>query len=302
MAADRGGQPSAFAEAIGYAAPGTAEFLVDGPDVYFLELNGRIQVEHPVTEAVTGLDIVELQLRVAAGDVIDPDVASAGHAIEARLYAEDPRDVPAPGRPYRPARAAAAEFASTRGSRRVTRSARRTTPAREADRARADTRGGDRRLTHALDETVVGGVTTNLPFLRWLVAPSGLQGRRLSTAFLLDHAPLSARPHRPAPRAFARRGGSTSPPGPGTRPGRRRRLSRCGTRRRHGSITAPMPGTVIGVEVSAGDGSTARQTLVVLEAMKMEMPVAAPFAATVTAVHVEPGDHVAAGTLLVELG
>ena len=81
----------AFAEAIGYRNAGTAEFLVDGPDVFFLELNGRIQVEHPVTEELTGLDIVELQLRVADGEDLDLDVVPRGHAVEARLYAEDPR-------------------------------------------------------------------------------------------------------------------------------------------------------------------------------------------------------------------
>ena len=70
----------------------------------------------------------------------------------------------------------------------------------------------------------------------------------------------------------------------------------------HGTIAAPMPGTVIGVGVAVGDSVTPHQPLVVLEAMKMEMPVLAPFSATVTAVHVAPGDQVAAGAPLVELG
>ena len=294
---------SAFAQAIGYVGAGTAEFLVDGPDVYFLELNGRIQVEHPVTEAVTGLDIVELQLRVAAGDVIDPYVASAGHAIEARLYAEDPVN-------FLPQAGHLDRLVLPRGIRV-------DTGVEEGDEvgtaydpllAKLIAHGSTRdeaieKLTHALDETVVGGVTTNLPFLRWLVGHPAFRAGEVSTAFLLDHAPLSASPHRPAPRAFARPWRLNLPnPAPAPAPDIDAVLPGADAAARHGSITAPMPGTVIGVEVSAGDRVTARQTLVVLEAMKMEMPVAAPFAAAVTAVHVEPGDQVAAGTPLVELG
>ena len=81
----------AFARAIGYRSAGTAEFMVTGEDFYFLELNGRIQVEHPVTEAVTGVDLVQEQIRIAQGARISPSAPPLdGHAVEVRLYAEDP--------------------------------------------------------------------------------------------------------------------------------------------------------------------------------------------------------------------
>src|SRR2546430_8046203 len=82
----------AFARAIGYRNAGTAEFMLDGRDFWFLELNGRIQVEHPVTELVTGVDLVQEQLRLAQGEPLQvTQCYLEGHAVEVRLYAEDPR-------------------------------------------------------------------------------------------------------------------------------------------------------------------------------------------------------------------
>ena len=84
----------AFARAIGYESAGTAEFVLDGRDFFFLELNARIQVEHPVTELVTGVDLVREQLRIASRrGAVRPcdDCDLRGHAVEVRLYAEDPR-------------------------------------------------------------------------------------------------------------------------------------------------------------------------------------------------------------------
>ena len=82
----------AFARAIGYRSAGTAEFMLDGRDFFFLELNGRIQVEHPVTELVTGVDLVREQLRIAQGERLEASNSLLqGHAVEVRLYAEDPR-------------------------------------------------------------------------------------------------------------------------------------------------------------------------------------------------------------------
>src|SRR6185369_14637260 len=86
------GAAVAFARAIGYRSAGTAEFMLDGRDFWFLELNGRIQVEHPVTELVTGIDLVQEQLRIAQGEPIQVTNCSLeGNAVEVRLYAEDPR-------------------------------------------------------------------------------------------------------------------------------------------------------------------------------------------------------------------
>jgi acetyl/propionyl-CoA carboxylase alpha subunit len=294
---------TAFARAVGYRSAGTAEFLVEGDEAFFLELNGRIQVEHPVTEEVTGLDLVEQQLRVAAGESLATLCCKArGHAVEVRLYAEDPRTfLPQAGRIER---------------LRLPAGIRVDAGIEEGDDvplaydpmvAKLIARGADRdealdRLAAALTETEVSGVTTNLPFLRWLVDHPAFRAAELSTAFLVEHPPLSAPPLR-RPRGPWRGAWRLNLPAPAPAPP----PDAAAAAHAHegetqgGTVTAPMPGTVIEVRVAPGDAVAARTPLVVLEAMKMEVPVAAPFDARVASVAVSPGDRVAGGAVLVEL-
>jgi acetyl/propionyl-CoA carboxylase alpha subunit len=301
-AAERiGAAAVAFAQAIGYRSLGTAEFLVDGADPWFLELNGRIQVEHPVTEEVTGLDLVELQLRDAVGEEVKlPRRRPTGHAIEARLYAEDPVSfLPRSGRIERlelpdtvrvDAGVAEGDEVGTRYDPLIAKLVVHG-PTRELALAR---------LEEALAATVVEGVETNLAFLRWLVRHPVVRAGRATTAFLAEHPPLS-RPPRPAAGAWARPWRLNLPaPPPSGPPDVDAAATEHAT---HGSsvVTSPLPGTVLAVDVREGDAVEARQRLLVVEAMKMEHPVTAPFAATVAAVTVAPGDTVAAGATLVEL-
>ncbi len=158
------------------------------------------------------------------------------------------------------------------------------------------------RLGDALAETEVGGVTTNLPFLRWLVAHPVVRAGEATTAFLTEHPPLSEPPLRLPDAPW--RGGwrlnlppATPAPAPDVDSAAHAHAGAGG----ESKVTAPMPGTVIRVDVAPGDRVEARRPLLVLEAMKMETPLTAPYDATVKAVHVEEGDRVAGGALLVEL-
>jgi acetyl/propionyl-CoA carboxylase alpha subunit len=298
-----------FGEAVGYRSAGTVEFVLDGDAFFFLELNGRIQVEHPVTEAVTGLDLIAEQLRIAAGEALVTDChKSEGHAIEVRLYAEDSRTfLPQAGR---------IELLLlprdnlSRGSIRVDPGVEEGdevglaydpmiakliahAPSREAA---LDT------LAAALAETQVEGVPTNLPFLRWLVSHPVMCAGDATTAFLTEHPPLSALPVVRAPAAFRTpwRLNLSAPP-LAAPPDIDVESHRPGAVHGESTVTAPMPGTVIRVEVAPGDAVRARQPLVVLEAMKMEIPVHSPFDGTIKGVHAAEGDRVAGGSILVEL-
>jgi acetyl/propionyl-CoA carboxylase alpha subunit len=291
-----------FATAIGYVGAGTAEFVVDGRDFYFLELNGRIQVEHPVTELVTGIDLVQWQLRIARGDVLDVRPESSGHAVEVRLYAEDPRTfLPQAGRIER---------------LRLPDTIRVDAGVAEGDEigiaydpmiAKLIAAGTTRdealdRLADALAATEVTGLTTNLPFLRWLVAHPALRRGDVTTAFLTEHPPLSTPSARFAGAVWGSPFRLNLPPPPLQSPPdidapEHARATAQASR----TVTAPMPGTVIKVHVHEGSTVKAGQPLVVVEAMKMETPLTSPFDATVRAVHVQEGDRVAGGAVLVEL-
>jgi acetyl/propionyl-CoA carboxylase alpha subunit len=294
----------AFASAIGYRNAGTAEFMLDGRgDFYFLELNGRIQVEHPVTELVTGVDLVHEQLRIANGGRLELRPELDGHAIEVRLYAEDPRTFfPQSGRierlhlPNSIRVDAGVEEGDEVGLTYDPMIAKLIAHGETRDEALA-------RLRRALAETEVGGVVTNLPFLRWLVAHPNLRAGRTTTAFLVENPPLSEPPPKPPDRAW--QGGwrlNLAAPVPQPPPDIDQASHDHGAPgAEQSALTAPMPGTVIKVAVAAGDSVEPRQTLLVLEAMKMETPVVSPYAATVRAVHVREGDRVVGGALLVEL-
>ena len=149
----------AFARAIGYQSAGTAEFMLAGREFWFLELNGRIQVEHPVTELVTGVDLVREQLRVAAGERLRvSETQSSGPRGRGAAVRRGSAQLPAPGRDGRAAAAADAASGSTQASRRATRSAPSYDPMIAKLIAHGPTRAEAlARLADALAETEVGG-------------------------------------------------------------------------------------------------------------------------------------------------
>jgi 3-methylcrotonyl-CoA carboxylase alpha subunit len=185
----------AAAKAIGYVGAGTVEFIAE-PDgrFFFMEMNTRLQVEHPVTEMITGLDLVEWQLRVACGEPLplaQDAVRLDGHAIEARIYAEDPQ------REFLPAIGAIAHWrmpAATADVRVDTgfRAGDAVSPYYDPMLAKLIVHGADRdaalqRMRAALAQCEIVGVTTNVAFLERLVALPAFAEARIDTGFIARH-------------------------------------------------------------------------------------------------------------------
>nr|WP_259402889.1 biotin carboxylase N-terminal domain-containing protein [Microbispora sp. H10670] len=396
------------ARAIGYTGAGTVEFLVSDEDFFFLEMNTRLQVEHPVTECVYGVDLVRLQIEVAEGARLAALPPSpVGHAIEARLYAEDAEGRPQSGVLHR------FEIPGVDGEFGLGARLRLDSGVVSGGEvgvhydpmlAKVVSYGGDRaeaarRLAHALARARIHGLTTNRDILVGVLRHPDFLSGALDTGFL-DRRPVPASLAGPgavrlsalaaalagaaANRAEARRDGvlgglpsgwrnvpsqprrpaydtedggrleiayrlsrdglraegfedvalvSAEPgrvvletgglrhafdvavyPGPGDRrlvhvdsslgPVRLtpvERLPEPAARVSPGALPAPMPGTVLRVEVKPGDVVEAGQPVVVLEAMKMEHLIVAPASGTVAALHVVPGARVEAGVPLADI-
>ncbi|MFG2270067.1 acetyl/propionyl/methylcrotonyl-CoA carboxylase subunit alpha [Streptomyces chartreusis] len=370
------------ARSCGYRGAGTVEFIVPGGDpssYYFMEMNTRLQVEHPVTELITGLDLVEWQLRVAAGERLafgQDDVTLTGHAIEARICAEDPARgfLPSGGTVLRLREPQGDGVRTDSGLSEGTEVGSLYDPmlskviAYGPDRATAL-----RKLRAALAETVTLGVQTNAGFLRRLLAHPAVVAGELDTGLVervVDDLVATDVPDEVYEAAAAVRLDALRPAGDGwtdpfsvpsgwrlggtarpvsfhlraqdpveyaprgsaavtddgvsvTLDGVRHTFHRAAdwlgrdgdawhvrdhdpvaaslTGAAHAgadSLTAPMPGTVTVVKVAVGDEVTAGQSLLVVEAMKMEHVISAPHAGTVAELDVTPGATVAMDQVL----
>ena len=212
------GKAVALARAAGYDSVGTVEFAVDRErNFYFLEMNARLQVEHAITELVTGLDIVELMIRAAAGEelpITQADVKPSGWAIESRIYAEDPARgfLPSSGRLVRyqppsegPARRGSAFVRVDAGVHEGEEVTIHYDPMIAKLATHAPTRAGAiEAMADALDEVVISGVKNNVAFLGAVMHNQRFRDGRLSTAFIAEEYPQGFR-SRPMDKAAKRR-------------------------------------------------------------------------------------------------
>ena len=317
------------ARAVGYRSAGTIEGLLDRDGNYFfLEMNTRIQVEHTVTELVTGLDLVREQVLIAAGEPLSlrqDDVRLTGHAIECRINAEDPSNgfLPSPGRitSYREPSGPGVRVDSgvTLGSEVVglydPLIAKLVVHGVDREHAR-------RRMLRALDEYEVGGVTTLLGFHRALLEhPCFVSGQTChgvveskelaGRADQLSHqqTTLAASPDgrlRERVSSVELDGRlyevKALVPEPPFAELARRRRERTGRGAHHGAakdaVVTPMQGTVLAVEVADGDDVHAGQVICIVEAMKMENEITAHRDGSVSELSIEPGQPVTTGQVI----
>jgi acetyl-CoA/propionyl-CoA carboxylase, biotin carboxylase, biotin carboxyl carrier protein len=316
----------------GYVGAGTCEFLVavDGT-VSFLEVNTRLQVEHPVTEEVTGIDLVREQLRIADGEALgydDPPVR--GHSIEFRINGEDAGRgfLPAPGRvtTWQPPSGPGVRLDSgVIGGDLVA-------GAFDSMLAKLIVTGASRqqaleRSRRALDEFVIEGMPTVLPFHRAVVSdpafapasadePFTVHTRWIETEFENTIEPWvgDAEVGEPQERervvveVGGRRLEVVLPAGLGARaepvaarPGRRSAAKKAGSGASGDSLTSPMQGTIVKVVAAEGQDVAAGDLVVVLEAMKMEQPLNAHKAGTITGLSAKVGDAVTNGAVICEI-
>jgi acetyl-CoA/propionyl-CoA carboxylase, biotin carboxylase, biotin carboxyl carrier protein len=319
--------------ACGYVNAGTVEFLYQDGEFFFLEMNTRLQVEHPVTELVTGLDLVEWQLRIAAGERLDfaqNDVPRDGHAIEVRINAEDPaggKFIPSPGtitrfdQPSGPGVRLDAGYGvgDTVSQFYDNLIAKLVVWAPDRERAR-------RRMLRAIEETLIEGVATTLPADVVILSSEEFVDGTHSTRFVETNLDFSTLP-APTPAALSIGEGAVRKdvtaevngrrvtvalwmPDAGEELPARPQSTALKPRREHhsgvlgsgsGKVTVPMQGTIVKVNVEVGQSVEAGETVVILEAMKMENAVNAEKSGVVTSIHVATGDQVSGGDIVVEI-
>lgn len=319
------------AAAIQYTGAGTFEFVVqNNQDVYFMEVNTRLQVEHPITEMVTGVDLVKEQIRIAAGlplSYTQEHIQPRGHAIECRITAEDARQnfLPSPGYIQR------YQEPSGFGVRVDSMAYANYELPRSYDSliAKLVVWGANReeavaRMSRALREYQLEGATTLLPFFSWLMHQPDFAAGHYHTGFVAEHFKPEYMPPGTA---------LPTPTLPGTEPqdvtvevnhkrfqvkvfwperqgakpaaaSLKLALPQAANKNAHADprlLSAPMAGTVMNLLVKVGDVVTQGQPLVVVESMKMENDILAARAGTVKTIHIAVGQKVQNGDVLLEL-